>query len=719
MNTIMMAYGLFVAISGTPIGHDTRVYDTGNANYMIYDRSSTTTSEMSMDPSVVGSSFVGEVIDYDSFDVWELQPMFYVSIPLYYNEEGYDVPTYITDPWIRIQIQIVEYDSNGVPVLVGIVVGRTDYTPHFDSPYYLFDTNRDYYISDSEILLIASYWAGGTVMPQLYFFDTNENYVIDTAEYNVLENYWATATELPHITATQHYSHWFGVKPSFSGSTYRDRKFSFIYSISFTSSEEDYLPLSVWGGNYTYTNNVIVQLKNSVPSTPTPTNIPTNTPTHTPTSVPGATNTPTGTATPTPTNTQPAVTSPPTSTYTPTNTPLAPTPRIKLPLPNVSIGTYDPNAGQYYYTIAGDDITAPYPEDVNNDGTNDVTNITIENWTSSGGDFNFNWSTYKLPSDLDDGAGGLQQFPFAAENGSQFYLKFRAYATDEGGYDNSDDGYTAIVYVPLAFTSTPTPTITPTYTRTPTEVIAVPTSTFTPTYTATVTYTPTYTFTYTPTNTQTPTLTPTSAFSTPTLTRTPTLTPTLTPTITLTATIPPINTFAPTITPTSLGTAVPTPNPIPIYPLTSLYADSIVNFPQYSRVLWSWDSRTLSDPYSNQARIKWVTDLTNSVPNGDGSFLDLDIVGEDDYTQLITDVFIVGSTYTIIGRNEEIDGPERVSDWIRFSLVKPTETPIITPTPATTPPTPTNTPIITSPSQWMTIVDEGGKVIWSLKTYNN
>jgi hypothetical protein len=148
---------------------------------------------------------------------------------------------------------------------------------------------------------------------------------------------------------------------------------------------------------------------------------------------------------------------------------------------------------------------------------------------------------------------------------------------------------------------------------------------------------------------------------------------------------------------------------VPIYPLVSLYADNLAYTPQYAMVRWEWDGRTLIDPFTNEAQIKWVTDIDNTVPNGDVSFLSFGDFEEPE-AQWIFSSFVFDASYTIIGRNHEIDGPQRNSDWIRFHFVMPTVTPIE----ATPQPTPTEypTPPPSNVTEWQVL--DSNKDFWAL-----
>lgn len=187
-----------------------------------------------------------------------------------------------------------------------------------------------------------------------------------------------------------------------------------------------------------------------------------------------------------------------------------------------------------------------------------------------------------------------------------------------------------------------------------------------------------------------PTATPTATF-TPSPTR-PSPTPTLpTPTV---PSPTPTNTRTPTPTRTPVPTSTPTPTP-PILPLASINAGPILGEDwNYGYVSWGWQSGTLADGLANAARIEWGTgELAADAPLG---FSALVVLSEQGFTDQNVNFLVPGNTYTFRGRNEELEAPSRVSDWIRVLYTVPTYTPTRTPTATLTPtPTHTGTPTIT------------------------
>jgi hypothetical protein len=191
-----------------------------------------------------------------------------------------------------------------------------------------------------------------------------------------------------------------------------------------------------------------------------------------------------------------------------------------------------------------------------------------------------------------------------------------------------------------------------------------------------------------PTATAVPTEPPTTA--TPTLipTSTPTLEPTATPTRT------PTRTPLPTATLTPTYTATPTPTP-QIKDLASLEAGAILGeSPEYAYVSWGWYAETLNDPWINSARIEWGTgDLEVDATSG---YEPLVTRSEQSFTDQNVSWLVPGETYSFRGRNEELNGPSRLSGWIKTTYVPPTYTPTQTPTATLTPTaTYTGTPTVT------------------------
>jgi hypothetical protein len=659
----------------------TDAFDDGNAKAFSWNRLYTVpVSSVSISPGTSGGSLFPNYYDVDTNDFWVLQGMVHVRALL----DGY------ADYRVRVRCYMREYDTGQAPITGSVLVGTYDQIFSGCDIIYFFDTNNDGFIGDVEILIAYEYWSDATPLPQRgYFFDVNDNMIIDDNEIDVLAEYWAEHTQLPPITCPG-FDYWLGVRAAITGAQYRDHYVRFYFDV--TVGDVDF---TTYLSNYTSTG--IVKLLNSVP-TPTPTNTPTPGPAVTPTPV---------------------------------------TAKIPLPPVQIPIAPIDPQQGLYYYTLEGPSTGQPYPDHIDGDGIADchyitATTMTFDAYDNVIGSYTiYHYVGVGNTNSPDDGSGGLRHFTVDMPNGVSFHIVVRPYAwSGSPVYTHGDNNWSDRIYVPVAFTPTPTftpsntPTPTRTFTPTVTPYSAPPTATFTPTPTRTntPTTTPTNTVGSTVTSTPTITVTNTPAAGAPTTTHTPTstYTPTNTPgaTNTPTVTFQPPDTFVPTPTNTPVN---PTPTPvltptgvIPIYPLQSLYVDSVVSLPEYSAIRWTWDSRTLTDPYANDAQIRWVTDLNNSVPNGDPSFLSVGDFSEPSAQWIFSD-FIFGSTYTVIGRNHETDGPQRHSDWIRFSFVMPTVTPID----STPQPTPTaySTPIPSNVTEWVHLVGEQ-KDIYGLLSRN-